>query len=502
MVQQFSTSVFSGETNTTDFSAEMLTQDRSDDDQSPSVPAHGKSTPFVVVANPEQVKTPLCDNHPFYATRIQSHRFHDDNSIIPSRDLYNLLERDLDRRVITVNSYIADTLFPDRAFGFPITASFVMNFTSAFVSPDASLNKANFSSETATTTFLNRIITTIAQFLKQSGQSKLRPLRYFTSVHSQKPLPGNSPLKPDIMVVRLIDGCTQDISLAWPDVQAFAEHTSEKLPPKRMQETVTLKSYQMFCSQPERDFVICLCIMGGGFYIVVTTHAAQFETDVMGFGPNANIPFFRMVMGLAFLSDEMIGIDSTMFRRCDATLSSGKKLGDLYKPFSLTAQIEPITFRTSIEPPTLAVVYTPAEEGFDKNFSHIMVGDQRYNVIRLLFRAQTLIGRATRTFLVELPDGTEGILKDSWGIVDRSSEAAFIQGLEIPFGPSLIDSCSLRTTGIFQNCILSDLLKIIDERRVKRRLVTSPAGVHISNFSSLWELMVAFLDVIIGMTVP
>jgi hypothetical protein len=39
----------------------------------------------------------------------------------------------------------------------------------------------------------------------------------------------------------------------------------------------------------------------------------------------------------------------------------------------------------------------------------------------------------------------------------------------------------------------------IRERREKRRVVTYPAGVHISDFSSLWELLVAFLDVVIGM---
>ena len=106
------------------------------------------------------------------------------------------------------------------------------------------------------------------------------------------------------------------------------------------------------------------------------------------------------------------------------------------------------------------------------------------------------------SFLVEFPDGTRGILKDSWGIDGRPTESAFIQGLEIPFGPSYIDSCSLRTTKLFQNCIVANLLPIIDECRVKRRVVTSPAGVHISDFSSLWELMVSFLDIVIGMTVP
>lgn len=436
-----------------------------------------------------------------FVSRIQSHRLYDDSSTIPIERLAQILDRDLDRRIIQVSTYIADTLFPDEAFGFPLTASFAMNFTSAFLSQDGGLNASNFANDKRTATFLNRMVTTMARSLQSSGQSSLSPLRYFSSLNSTKPLEGDSSLKPDVTLVRLIDGCTHEGNLRWRDVQAIIEHTREKKPPARMPKTVNLKTYSMFCSQPERDFVVCLCIMHDGFHIVVSTHAAQFETDVIGFGPNSNIPFLRMVMGMAFLSDDRIGIDTTMIRRCDLTLSSGKKLEDLYQPFPARSSIpQPLTFTIPIASPELAVIYTLAEEGFDKDFSHIKVDNRSYKVIRLLFCSQALIGRATKTFLVEFPDGTRGILKDSWGIDGMQSEAEFIRDLDIPFGPSLIDTHSLRTTRPFQSCILTDLLpgQIINECRVKRRVVTSPAGVHISDFSCLWELMVAFLDVVIG----
>ena len=116
-------------------------------------------------------------------------------------------------------------------------------------------------------------------------------------------------------------------------------------------------------------------------------------------------------------------------------------------------------------------------------------------MICLLFRSQTLIGRATRAFLVEFRDGRRGVLKDSWITTDRESEADFLKGLNIPYGPDLIDQCKLRTTDIFRKyAIVGSEVK---ECREKRRIVTYPAGVHISDFSSLLELMFAFFDILL-----
>jgi hypothetical protein len=88
-------------------------------------------------------------------------------------------------------------------------------------------------------------------------------------------------------------------------------------------------------------------------------------------------------------------------------------------------------------------------------------------------------------------------LKDSWITVDRPQEAAFLQGLQIPFGPELVDHCVLRNTNTFRKCPIKQSLTY--ELREKRRAVMYPAGVHISDFTSLWELLVAFLDIVIGM---
>ena len=98
---------------------------------------------------------------------------------------------------------------------------------------------------------------------------------------------------------------------------------------------------------------------------------------------------------------------------------------------------------------------------------------------------------------MDLPDGRLGIIKDSWITTDRPVEANFLDGLDIPFGPQLINHCVLGNTCTFRDNPIRP--PAICERREKRRVVTYPAGVHISDFSSLWELMAAMLDVVIGM---
>jgi hypothetical protein len=98
---------------------------------------------------------------------------------------------------------------------------------------------------------------------------------------------------------------------------------------------------------------------------------------------------------------------------------------------------------------------------------------------------------------VELPDGRLGVIKDSWITTNRATEASFLEGLDIPFGPQLINHCLLGNTSMFRDNPITP--PSIPECREKRRVVTYPAGVHISDFSSLWELMVAMLDVVVGM---
>lgn len=191
-----------------------------------------------------------------YPIRIQSFRLHDDKGDYSSHELKKLVRRDLMNRVTEIGESLAGTMFPDTAFGFPINDQFVENFYGSFLSNSGNLDPANLYNDANTATFLNRMISTIAYFLNATKQVSLKPLRYFTAANSNKPLKGNSiKRKPDIVLIRLIDGHLRDESIIeWANIQALVEHTCEKNPPQRLPDTASIKSYLAFCSQPKRNF--------------------------------------------------------------------------------------------------------------------------------------------------------------------------------------------------------------------------------------------------------
>ncbi|KAF8075033.1 hypothetical protein FPV67DRAFT_1475788 [Lyophyllum atratum] len=115
-----------------------------------------------------------------------------------------------------------------------------------------------------------------------------------------------------------------------------------------------------------------------------------------------------------------------------------------------------------------------------------------YMVVKELFRSTGLVGRATRVWLVRGPDGKDTVLKESWIIKSRMQEATFLHGLEIPNGPRLISSDVGSDT--VNRSVFSRLNN--QERLQKRRIVISPPGQHIGEFTTLPELLFAFLDIV------
>ena len=136
--------------------------------------------------------------------------------------------------------------------------------------------------------------------------------------------------KPDLVLIHLIDGCLRQGTLHWHDIQTLVKHTCEPKPPMRMPETVLSKSYRMFCSQPERDFIITLRITAKGFHIIVADHSGMVETDVIKIKTQyTSSVFVRVVMGLAFLSDSFLGVDTTTTHH-ELGITSSKKFQEEY----------------------------------------------------------------------------------------------------------------------------------------------------------------------------
>jgi hypothetical protein len=235
----------------------------------------------------------------------------------------------------------------------------------------------------------------------------------------------------------------------------------------------------------------------------MTDHAGQVETDLIPF--SRTLVYLRILMGLAFLPDNFLGIDTTITRN-ETGKPSSIAFSTEYQPY-LNNRIQapnpsivllaPLPGSSNSPVPTTSIRTSIPASPPAGGISNITIDTTVYKVVRILFTSQTLIGRATRVFLVQKPDNEYAVLKDSWIQVDRPQEATFVEGLHIPFGPTLVDHCILRDTGTFRKYAAKPRSDI--ELREKRRVVMYPAGVHISDFTSLWELLVVFLDIVIGM---
>lgn len=217
-----------------------------------------------------------------------------------------------------------------------------------------------------------------------------------------------------------------------------------------MPATIVSKNYLTFCAQSERDFLINICITGEGFHIVVTDHTGLIETDVLRFDRTVNASIFlRMVMGLTFLPDDFLGVDTTI-TCCKVGTKSDEKFDDIYKAFPYTTSPGSMLFY----PPHALSAPISLPSNKDR-ISAISVNNKVYPVLSTIFEAKTLKGRATKVFLVRLPDGLLGVLKDSWITADRSLEATFLEGLHTPFCPDLINHCILRDTSTFRSHALT-----------------------------------------------
>jgi hypothetical protein len=438
-----------------------------------------------------------------YEIRIQSVQLSGAIPLPKGCDIGPFLTKDTANRVCRAGDNLVFKIFPDEAFGFSINENFAQNFHGIFLSAGGTLDPKNFPNESATAVFLNRIISTIASFLHTTGQNHIKPLRYFSALHASVCVHGEVDRKPDIVLVRLIhesdSSYTREGRLEWKDIQALVEHTISKEVPKRMPKTITDKNYLMFCDQPERNFIINLCITGSGCHVVVSDHAGQIDTDLISFSqPSTTLLFLRMVMGLAFLPDKWLGIDDTIIRRVHGQKPS-TKFDSAYPALKCTFDNPKITVICS---PALnmqrpfAITTDPAKEDECSEFDTIAIGDTTYKVLKIIFQSPAFIGRATKAFLVEIGDGRQGVLKDSFIMIDRCTEESILNGLTIPFGPDIVDHCILGDTSAFRTSLLRPAALL--ETRQKRRILTYPAGVHISDFNSLWELMVVFLDVAVG----
>jgi hypothetical protein len=344
---------------------------------------------------------------------------------------------------------LVDFVFPDSAMPFKIDHDFVDKCRVKLKGTSYSWGgDSKEKSEILLATFFNTVCEAIAAV---SGKPALR---VWDASYRDTPLRG-SPIrrKPDVVLLdRDFKG-----TLEWRDVHAVAEVTGSKYEHDTIIRTVTDKSYIMLGVQPNRVFVPIISAWAQTkFRLTVTDRQGQLRTitfDIRDGVRRANmLVLVRILVGLCFGSNGAMGYDPTM-----------------------------IMGRDGVEA--------------------IMCAGKQFKVIRLIYTTQSLIGRATRVWIVE-HDGTRCILKDAW--IEKSrpvSEAKHLENIRGMEGiPKLvctediaIDGVALSTGSVRRGLNANE-----NRVRIRRRIVTSSCGSHIAEFRSKRELISALRDIVVG----
>ena len=345
---------------------------------------------------------------------------------------------------------LVDFAFPASVLPFKVDDEFVDKCRDTLKDIEYIWSQANGdvpdTSEQQLATFLNTICAGIA---KASGRKSLRK---WTAKFSNTPLRG-SPIrrKPDVILLdRKFEGTPM-----WQNVHAVAELTTSASEHHRIIRTVTDKTYIMLGAQPNRIFVPIISAWGGSrFRLTVTDRQGQLRTKTFDIEDGVRRADLRtlihILVCLCFGKNKAVGYDETM-----------------------------IMGRDGVEV--------------------ILCAGKEFKVINLIYGSQSLIGRATRVWVVE-HDKRRYILKDSW--IEKSRPVSEVQHLEKVAGTEGVPElfCAEDIPGLSTGNLRGSLHGDENKERIRRRIVTSSCGSHIASFRSKQELISALKDIVVSMS--
>lgn len=299
-------------------------------------------------------------------------------------------------------------------------------------------------SEEELANFLNMLCDAIAEV---SGHEVLRKwdAKYCNTILEGSPIRR----KPDVV---LLDRDFAGIP-KWLNVHAIVELTTSYEEHRRIVSTVTDKTYIILGVQPNRIFVPIISAWGGSkFRLTVTDRQGQLRTktfDIAGGMRRADLRILiHILVCLCFGCVKAMGYDESMIMGCDGVevISCDKK---------------------------------------------------EFRVINLIYATQSLIGRATRVWMVEY-NKQKFILKDSWvekcrpvSEVEHLNEVAGVEGVPTLFCAEDIPDVS--TGNLRRSLVVKET-----RERIRRRIVTSSCGSHIADFNSKRELISALKDIVVS----
>jgi Fungal protein kinase len=302
------------------------------------------------------------------------------------------------------------------------------------------------------------------------GKRMLPPKKIWCPRHSGNILEGSSiKRKPDVI---LLD--TSSIpNPAWPQVHALCEITRSDLKKNRtIKDTILQKSLIAITLQSNRNFYPCLSFSHDSFTFTICNRSGVVESNTLKVKKHPLL-LLRIIAGLMFTRPSDIGYDKTI--ECD---KNGKAI-------------------------------------------NIWLKGKKFRVIKELFMSDSMRGHATRCWCVvreEDINQEEYVLKDSWADVRRThseiwtlkliEEKGLCEGKVIPRLVLGEDVCVYTGTDSKPIYIRDTTarrrdptVKHVDER-VHRWLLMGPVGKHISTFTSLKELIGAFVDLVEGWLHP
>ena len=377
------------------------------------------------------------------AIKVCSTRFSNSNGCISVKTLDSLLAKELTGGMVRKTSTHIDFTL-NEYIPFTVDNNLLQSLTAVYANNAWISRPTGVGQESEVAEWMNNIGDDLARKLPNGP----RLLRKWSAQNANTSLAGSSvERKPDII---LVDHDSAS-PYFWQNVRGLTEVTSQPTFHARIRNTIYQKSFLMFTSQPDRRIVLSLALFGKGFVFTACDRAGVIHSETLSYNECA-LTLLSLLAIFMFGTEESIGYDTTMRR------------------------------------------------GPDDNIKAITVAGDDYTVLRKIYSAETLRGRATQCWHVK-KDGQEFAIKDSWVHLGRSSNEinilkkiegvrdtpALHVGEDVKLSSGKVDSTALLRQG-----------HDYKEHRCHRRLVMTPVGAPIFTFTSRKELIGAFRNIVQG----
>lgn len=368
------------------------------------------------------------------------------------------LSAELDGRSIHAKR-ILDIMFPDAILPFTVDREVLFSLNDVYSKEHRNWVNLFQHTEDSLASFLNSIAANLDKMLPVNLKSK----RTWSSSYSSKALPGSSISRGGDLIL-LDKPEPQPHLMHWRHIHSIGEITEDSYHRSGVDDTINEKSYVILNTQHNRNFVPMLSFFGNKFRFTVTDREGQLYSDAYSMdedGCEDALSLLRIIVGLMYTDLPILGYDNSMI--------------------------------TDVE----------------GNLTQIVFKDITFDVVELIHAAQCLVGRATQVWRVK-HDKHIYVLKDSWALKDLPSEAYFldklphIQGVptvhiatDVLLDPAEPSRGNL-TTGSLRRYMGAREYGSEADERVRRRLVMTEDGAHISSFENMAELVGAMRDVAIS----